>query len=132
MKTIKISGNITDSFGEPLLGVNIFPVVEGKNLNIGTITDRDGNFDWATDEISNDTIIKFSYLGKKPIELKANQLSNKNLVMLDAIDELNEVVVTATKKKNEQFTLQQKRIMAGAAIIAVTSLVAIYVYKSYK
>ncbi|MGL6177643.1 MAG: SusC/RagA family TonB-linked outer membrane protein [Tannerellaceae bacterium] len=83
----KVTGTVTDQNGEPLIGVNV--IVVGTTL--GAITDMDGNFSL---EASRKDILKFTYIGYKPIEVK---VTGKPLrVKLEEDTEaLEEVVVTA-------------------------------------
>lgn len=74
-----VTGNVTDTHGEPLIGVN---VVERGTSN-GTVTDYDGNFSVQVPE--NATLV-FSYIlgrgpvllgkrGERPDVLRGNQLT---------------------------------------------------------
>jgi len=61
-----IKGNITDTNGEPLIGVSV--VIKGTN--IGSITNADGNFTVESPKKQVDLV--FSYIGFITKEIKAN------------------------------------------------------------
>lgn len=54
----RVTGKVTDSSSEPLIGVN---VVEKSNPKNGVITDIDGNFSISVS--SSNSILVFSYVG---------------------------------------------------------------------
>lgn len=83
---ISISGTVSDSSGEPLIGVSI-TVPQTKT---GTTTDIDGNFSLTTDAKST---LHFSYIGYKPVEIAINGKTTINVVMEENSEILNEVVV---------------------------------------
>ncbi len=93
-----ITGTVTDSQYEPLIGVNI--VIKGTTN--GTITDLDGNFEIEVP--SNETVLVFSYTGYAPQEILVGAQSVINLQMEEAAELLDEVVVSAlgfSQKKDE-------------------------------
>ncbi|MFR2617851.1 TonB-dependent receptor [Parabacteroides goldsteinii] len=92
-KGITVSGNIKDDTGFPLIGVNV--VIKGSNQ--GVITDVDGNF--SMEDVPSSAILRFSYIGYRPIEMKAQE--SIMLVMHEDNEKLEEVVVVGygTQKK---------------------------------
>ena len=92
-KGITVSGNIKDDTGFPLMGVNV--VIKGSNQ--GVITDVDGNF--SMEDVPSSAILRFSYIGYQPIEMKAQE--SIMLVMHEDNEKLEEVVVVGygTQKK---------------------------------
>lgn len=92
-KGITVSGNIKDDTGFPLIGVNV--VIKGSNQ--GVITDVDGNF--FMEDVPSSAILRFSYIGYQPIEMKAQE--SIMLVMHEDNEKLEEVVVVGygTQKK---------------------------------
>lgn len=90
----KISGEVKDAVGEPLIGVSV--IVDGEQT--GTVTDYEGNF--SINASSSNTVL-FSYLGYKS---KKVAIENKMIlkVVLDEDSQLlDEVVVTALGIKRE-------------------------------
>lgn len=82
----EIRGTVTDSQGEPLIGVTI----SVKGTTKGTMTDIDGKY---TLSVTNDAkVLVASYVGMKPNEkpITGNAI---NFVMEDLSSELDEVVV---------------------------------------
>lgn len=92
-KGITVSGNIKDDTGFPLIGINV--VIKGSNQ--GVITDVDGNF--SMEDVPSSAILRFSYIGYQPIEMKAQE--SIMLVMHEDNEKLEEVVVVGygTQKK---------------------------------
>ncbi|WP_375581383.1 SusC/RagA family TonB-linked outer membrane protein [Marivirga tractuosa] len=91
-----LSGKITDENDEPLPGVNIMIV----GTSSGTTTDLDGNYKLS---VSNDAVLKFSFIGYTSVEENVNGRSTINLKMEPDFGSLSEVVVvgygTSTKKE---------------------------------
>ena len=65
-----VKGVVTDTKGEPLLGVNV--IVKGTTN--GTITDLDGNFSL---EVEPNAILEVSYIGYVTQQVPANGTSLK-------------------------------------------------------
>lgn len=92
----KVSGTVTDSNKEPLIGVTV--LVSGSKT--GTITDFDGKYSIQVPN-SKSTIV-FSYIGYKTITKETGNQSTINVVMTEDAKEMDEVVVVAygTQKKS--------------------------------
>jgi len=93
-----VSGTITDSNGEALIGVNI---IEEGTLN-GTITDIDGSY--SLNVSSDDANLVFSYTGMRTETMSVSNGTLFNINMAEDSELLEEVVVTAlgfTQKKDE-------------------------------
>ncbi|MCL2649744.1 MAG: TonB-dependent receptor [Candidatus Azobacteroides sp.] len=96
----KIAGAITDEKGEPLIGASI--VVKGTTT--GTITDLDGRF---TLQASKDDILRISYIGYKPKEVKADEKTELNITLIEDSKVLNDLVVVG-------FGVQKRVNLTGA------------------
>lgn len=83
-----ITGTVTDSKQEPLIGVNV--VVKG-NTSVGTITDVDGNYSLTVPE--GKTVLLFSYIGYISQEVEVGQQGTVNVVLKEDAQALDEVVV---------------------------------------
>ena len=83
---INISGTVTDSTGEPLIGVSV--TVPGTTM--GTATDIDGRYGIQADAKAK---LKFSYVGHGTVEEAVNGRSVINVRMQEDSEVLNEVVV---------------------------------------
>ena len=83
-KTVK--GNVMDEYGQPLVGV----AVQVKGTSLGVVTDLDGNFSFSIPVDSR--ALLFSYLGMKTQEVSANK-SNYKIVMVEDATQMEEVVV---------------------------------------
>jgi len=91
-----ISGVVSDSYGNPIPGVNILQETQKNN---GTITDFDGKF---TISINDESMLIFSYVGfiTKKVESKD---SNLEVTLEEDLLGLDEVTVVAygTQKKSK-------------------------------
>lgn len=93
-----VSGIVTDSKNEPLIGVN----VTIKNASTtGTITDIDGKYNLEIP--SGNSVLVFSYIGYSTQEVKVNNRSVVDIVLKDDMQALEEVVVVGygTMKKSD-------------------------------
>lgn len=106
----KVTGTVTDSKGEPLLGVNV--VVKGTTN--GTITDLDGKF---TLEAAPNSLLVVSYIGyvTQQIPVSGNVV---NVVLKEDTQNLDEVVVVGYG------TQQKKDITGSVAVVDTKDLLA--------
>ena len=93
-----ITGTVTDSNQEPLIGVNV--TVRG-NSGIGTITDIDGKYTLSVPE--GKATLGFSYIGYVSQEIPVGTQSVINVVLKEDAQTLDEVVVVGygTMKKSD-------------------------------
>lgn len=93
---VKITGNVTDIKGEPLIGVTV--VLKG-NTSKGTMTDINGNYEISIP--NGRSAIIFRYVGFVPKEEEIDNRKVINVVLLEDVGQLDEVVVVAygTQKK---------------------------------
>ncbi len=94
-QTLKVSGQVVDHDGEPLIGAT----VKVKGAQSGAITDYDGNFSL---DVPADGIIVISYVGYKNREIAVRGRANLNQIELEADDNVLEQVVVVgygTQKK---------------------------------
>ncbi|MCL9770753.1 SusC/RagA family TonB-linked outer membrane protein [Flavobacterium sp. HXWNR69] len=96
-QTRTVSGKVSDSNGEPLVGVAVLV----KGTSSGTQTDFEGNY---SIKASNSQILVFKFLGMKTQEITASS-TTLNVKMTDDTKELSEVVVTALGIKREKKAL---------------------------
>lgn len=94
---LKLNGNVTDTYGYPLPGVNV--IVKGTSN--GTVTDFDGNY---TITVSENTNLVFSYIGFTEQEvLVSKDQTTLNVALKEDVIGLEEVVTIgygATKKSD--------------------------------
>lgn len=88
-KERKVTGQIIDEQGEPLIGVNV--LIKGSST--GVISDLDGNYTLITNEAN--PVLQFSYIGYKPQEVALKNQSTINLTLASDTQVIDEVVVTA-------------------------------------
>ena len=99
-QTKAVTGIVTDSKGEALIGVS---VVEEGTSN-GTITDLDGNFSIS---VSPNAKLRISYIGYLAQEISIGGQSHFNIIMKDNTEILQEVVVVG-------YGQQKKESLVGA------------------
>lgn len=89
-----VNGLITDSSGEPLIGVSI----QVKGTTHGTISDIDGKFMLL---VKTGDILRISYVGYTPQEIKLTGNQQLRIIMEEDTKRLEEVVVVGygTQKK---------------------------------
>ncbi len=127
-----IKGNVKAINGEPLMGVNIFPVKDGKPFEVGGVTDYDGNFSIDLKELPDSQPVKFSFVGFNPVVYTAKELTNKNVVLVDNFEMLDEVIVTApkpTEPDNKNKIAQIAQIALIVALIGGTATVGYVLMK---
>lgn len=92
---VDITGNVTDTNGEPLIGVN----VQVKGTNKGAATDFDGNF--SLTDVEEDAVLVVSYIGYQTREIPVNSQISFQIVLESDSQLLDEVVVVGygTQKK---------------------------------
>lgn len=83
---IRVTGNVTDDKGVPLIGVNV--IVKGTNQ--GTITNKDGNY---SINAATDAQIKFNYIGFVENIQNIDGRTVINVTMAEDAKNLEEVVV---------------------------------------
>ena len=98
-QNIDISGNVSDEYGEGVIGASILI----KGTTKGTITDIDGNYSLLG--VAPGAELEFSYLGMKPQTVKVSNKTTINVTLQENTELLDEVVVTALGMKREQKAL---------------------------
>jgi TonB-linked SusC/RagA family outer membrane protein len=83
-----VLGTITDTNGDPLIGVSI---VEEGNAGNGTVTDTDGKFSISVD--NRNSTLSITYVGFEPKRLKLSGQSDVAIVLNEQTGILDEVVV---------------------------------------
>ncbi|MCQ4873897.1 SusC/RagA family TonB-linked outer membrane protein [Butyricimonas paravirosa] len=106
-KGVRITGKVTDEKKEPLPGVTV--MIKGTKL--GTVTDVDGKYALTVPE-GNNTLV-FSMVGMKDREEVIGKRTQIDVVLEEAVSELEDVVVTGyyTRAKNS-FTGAARTITA--------------------
>lgn len=101
---IQISGNVSDSDGEPLAGVTVS--VKGQP-SIAVATDFDGNYKINVPGTSS--TLDFNYIGMQPVSEKVGDRTVINVVMINQATELDDVIVIGygvQKKVNSTGSIQ--------------------------
>ena len=96
-QTKKITGNVTNTAGEPIIGAT---VLEKGNTTNGTITDIDGNF---TINLPANATLSISYIGYITQEIQVGYQTSFKVVLKDdtkTLDEIIDVGYGSQKKAN--------------------------------
>ena len=88
-KEIRVVGKVTDEKKFPLPGVT----VQLKGLQLGTATDKDGNYSIRFVESDKGMILVYSFIGMETQEIKYTGKDTINVVMRETVAELEEVVI---------------------------------------
>ncbi len=103
-QTVKVSGQVVDQDGQPLIGAT----VKVKNANTGAVTDIDGNFEL---QVSSNATLVISYLGYKEQEVSVGGRSTIGQIQLSTDDTtLDQVVVVG-------YGVQKKADLTGSVSI---------------
>lgn len=96
-QSTNIKGNVTDAGGQPVAGVTV--IVKGSNK--GTVTDMNGNY--SLSELSPGTVLVFSFVGMKSMEVEVAGQSTINMVLEEDAVGIEEVVAIGygTVKKSD-------------------------------
>lgn len=98
--TVKVTGAVTDSNGEALIGVSI----TAKGENRGVATDIDGNYEI---QVKEGTTLVYSYVGYSTAERQVNKGGVINVTLSESAIALNETVVVG-------YGVQKKSSVTGA------------------
>ncbi|MEO5782677.1 MAG: SusC/RagA family TonB-linked outer membrane protein, partial [Ginsengibacter sp.] len=96
-----VTGEVTDGKKNPLQSVNVIL----KGTKKGATTDANGRF--TLNDVPDNGVLVFSYTGFAPQEIQVNGRTFINVNLLEAISNLNEVVVIG-------YGTQQKKDVTGA------------------
>ncbi|MGO1817417.1 MAG: carboxypeptidase-like regulatory domain-containing protein, partial [Sphingobacterium sp.] len=105
-----VSGTIKDNQNRPVVNASI--LVKGTNL--GTASDAGGNFEISVPEESNTLI--FSAVGYADQEIEINERKHLNVIMADADQNIDEVVVMGYS------TIDRKHVASSVSQLDVTEV----------
>ena len=92
---------MTDTKKEPLPGVTV--IIKGTQL--GAATDMEGRYSLTFPQGKENPVLVFTMVGMETVEVKYQGKDTINVVMKDAVNELEDVVVTGIfTRKKESFT----------------------------
>lgn len=86
-QTKKITGNVTNESGQPIIGAT---VLEKGHTSNGTISDIDGNF---TITVPANATLTISYIGYMTQEIKVGYQTSFKIVLKDDTKALDEIIV---------------------------------------
>ncbi|MCB0632117.1 MAG: carboxypeptidase-like regulatory domain-containing protein [Lewinella sp.] len=94
-----ISGTITDTGGEPLIGASILV----KGTTSGTVTDIDGKYTLSVPDGSTTLVVSYTGFSTQEVEIGAQSVVD--IAMAESAEVLSEVVVTGLGIKKEKKAL---------------------------
>lgn len=94
---VKVTGQVTDTNGEPLIGVN---VIEVGTTN-GTVTDFNGNY--SIELTTQNSVLSFTYVGFLPREVPVGSDRVINVILEEDVEMLDEVVVVGYGTQSRRF-----------------------------
>jgi Ca-activated chloride channel family protein len=94
-----ITGKVTDSQGNPLVGVTI-QIKGNSNAGAATSTDINGNYKMIVDQRTKSLI--FSFIGYKTVERKIQDSNLINVIMVQEVKALQDMVVTGYASRNDR------------------------------
>lgn len=106
-----ISGTVTDSEGNPLIGANVFLA---ENQSVGTITDFDGHYKLEVPEDAGQ--LTFTFIGylNKTVDIGASNIIDVSLEQDKKL--IEEVVVVGYGEQSKKFLTQSIAKIDGSAI----------------
>lgn len=99
----QITGTVTDSTGQPLIGVTI----KVKGTSMGTVTDAQGQFSL---NVPDTAVLVVSYVGYETKEVPVAGKTTLNIVLGSSATELNQLVVIG-------YGTQKKRDLTGSIAV---------------
>ena len=114
-QNVKISGKVTDSAGNPMVGVTVVPVDKDKDLSAyGTTTGLDGSYSVSVARTPS-LELNFSFLGMKEKSVVVGKRSVIDVTLEEDAIGVESVVVTGIyTRKAESFTGAVNTISASA------------------
>lgn len=92
---MKVSGYITDSYGKTD-GATIQLLRNGEGTTLGVASNQDGYFEIDNEDIKPNDEFRISFIGLKTQIKKASQLQDAQIYLEDDVEQLDEVVITAS------------------------------------
>lgn len=90
LQQLKVSGKVTDSQTGSVMP---YVTIQVKDINIGVVTDENGNYSIAVP--SRDAVLVFSFIGYTSQNVPVNGRSNIDISLVSHVTALGEVTVTA-------------------------------------
>src|SRR5512133_1031405 len=106
---VTVSGSVKDSLNVPLIGVTVVQ----KGTTNGMMTDADGRFSL---NVPDQSTISFSMIGFKPKEIVVNGTSTVDVVLVEAISEIEQVVVVGYG------TVKKKDITTSVSVVSTDDI----------
>tara|TARA_R110001592_G_scaffold312235_1_gene587470 strand:+ start:516 stop:938 length:423 start_codon:yes stop_codon:yes gene_type:complete len=92
---MKVSGYITDSYGISD-GASVILLRDGERTTLGVASNQDGYFEIDNEDIKANDEFEISFIGLKTQIKKASELQDAQIYLEDDVEQLDEVVITAS------------------------------------
>lgn len=112
---VTISGRVTDTAGHPLAGVTVLV----RGTNIGATSDVNGQYTLTT-QSRDGMVLRYSFIGKKDIEVPFTGQSQLNVTLEDSVSEIDQVVVTGYQ------TISREKVTGAVVTVTDDELSARY------
>ncbi|WP_299390554.1 SusC/RagA family TonB-linked outer membrane protein [uncultured Gelidibacter sp.] len=110
-----LTGEVSDKNGIPVVGASVYI----KNTTKGAVTDLDGKFSFSAPD-KNDAVLVISSVGFNTQEITIGANATFKVTLLENLEDLDEVVVTALGIKREKKALGYAVTEIKGAVIAET------------
>ncbi len=110
---VTITGQVTDSEGETLIGVN----VQVKGTTQGTATDLEGNY--TLEDVAEDAILVFSYIGYQTQEVPVDGQTVVNVTLVSDAELLEEIVVVGYGRQKKANVVGSVTAISGSDVVAI-------------
>lgn len=110
---ININGVVTDQKNEALIGVN----VQVKGTNKGTATDLEGVY--KLNDIAEDAILVFSYIGYQTQEVAVDNRSTIDVTLISDSELLEEIVVVGYGRQKKVNVIGSVTAISGSEVEAI-------------
>jgi hypothetical protein len=84
------------------MGVSIYLTSSEDNFRYGATTDENGNFEVDIKSGDDSNLVTFSYMGFKSEKIKASNLSNATVKLLEDSEQLDEIIIIGTSPKKDE------------------------------
>ena len=124
---MKVSGYITDSYGITD-GATILLLRNGQGTTLGVASNQDGYFEIDNEDIKPNDEFRISFIGLKTQIKKASELQDAQIYLEDDVEELDEVVITASigkKPTMPKITIEKwgkKRYTSPAFLLSLVAV----------
>lgn len=116
VQKITVSGRITDSTGEPMVGAVVMLMDAPNNENIGATADLDGYYSIT---VPKNSILRFNYLGFEEKSIAVDKERTLNVILLEETSKLDEVVVIGYGAQKKETLTGSLSVVSGKELTSI-------------